>query len=152
MAIRLDFTYNVAEVLLAWGIKSGVIFISMCICIVACLCIWICVTWLSAVVVIKFQSPVIRYECPSVDELERYSVEYKKRLDEVGALGEIPDDLGLEVINGWLFLAAVFVTWLVESKEDVFGWIRYRLLVQKGYWRYQMTCVGLKTCHWEYVM
>lgn len=37
------------------------------------------------------------YECPSVDELERYSVEYKKRLDEVGALGEIPDDLGLEV-------------------------------------------------------
>lgn len=32
-----------------------------------------------------------------MEELESYNREYKKRLDEVGALGEIPDDLGLEV-------------------------------------------------------
>lgn len=32
-----------------------------------------------------------------MDELEHYSQEYKKRLDEVGALGLIPDDLALEV-------------------------------------------------------
>ncbi|RYR58383.1 hypothetical protein Ahy_A05g024128 isoform A [Arachis hypogaea] len=38
-----------------------------------------------------------RYGCPSMEELERYNQEYKKRLDEVGALGEIPDDLALEV-------------------------------------------------------
>lgn len=37
------------------------------------------------------------YGCPSIEELERYNQEYKKRLDEVGALGEIPDDLALEV-------------------------------------------------------
>ncbi|XP_061355676.1 uncharacterized protein LOC133300181 [Gastrolobium bilobum] len=37
------------------------------------------------------------YGCPSMEELERYNQEYKKRLDEVGALGEIPDDLALEV-------------------------------------------------------
>ncbi|KAI4328567.1 hypothetical protein L6164_020909 [Bauhinia variegata] len=37
------------------------------------------------------------YGCPSMEELESYSVEYKKRLDEVGALGEIPEDLALEV-------------------------------------------------------
>ncbi|KAM7273924.1 hypothetical protein ACFE04_028588 [Oxalis oulophora] len=37
------------------------------------------------------------YGCPSMDELENYSQQYKKRLDEVGALGELPDDLALEV-------------------------------------------------------
>ncbi|KAE9605587.1 hypothetical protein Lal_00025154 [Lupinus albus] len=37
------------------------------------------------------------YGCPSMEELERYNQEFKKRLDEVGALGEIPDDLGIEV-------------------------------------------------------
>ncbi|KAL1317495.1 uncharacterized protein LOC107643698 isoform X3 [Arachis ipaensis] len=37
------------------------------------------------------------YGCPSMEELERYNQEYKKRLDEVGALGEIPEDLALEV-------------------------------------------------------
>ncbi|KAH9708052.1 DUF150 domain-containing protein [Citrus sinensis] len=38
-----------------------------------------------------------KYGCPSMEELESYSQEYKKKLDEVGALGEIPDDLALEV-------------------------------------------------------
>lgn len=37
------------------------------------------------------------YGCPSMEELGRYSKEYKKRLDEVGALGEIPEDLAVEV-------------------------------------------------------
>ncbi|XP_019459462.1 PREDICTED: uncharacterized protein LOC109359302 [Lupinus angustifolius] len=37
------------------------------------------------------------YGCPSMEELERYNQEYRKRLDEVGALGEVPDDLGIEV-------------------------------------------------------
>ncbi|XP_057448089.1 uncharacterized protein LOC130739724 [Lotus japonicus] len=37
------------------------------------------------------------YGCPSMEELEGYNQEYKKKLDEVGALGEIPDDLALEV-------------------------------------------------------
>jgi len=32
-----------------------------------------------------------------MEELDSYNQEFKKRLDEVGALGEIPDDLGLEV-------------------------------------------------------
>lgn len=41
--------------------------------------------------------PFIRYGCPSMEELENYSQEYKKKLDEVGAQGEIPDDLALEV-------------------------------------------------------
>ncbi|KAK4841262.1 hypothetical protein QYF36_001788 [Acer negundo] len=38
-----------------------------------------------------------KYGCPGMEELESFSQEYKKRLDEVGALGEIPDDLALEV-------------------------------------------------------
>jgi len=33
-----------------------------------------------------------------MEELECYNKKYKERLDEVGALGEIPDDLALEVI------------------------------------------------------
>lgn len=37
------------------------------------------------------------YGCPGMEELECYNQEYKKRLDEAGALGEIPDDLALEV-------------------------------------------------------
>lgn len=34
-----------------------------------------------------------------MEELDSYNQKFKKRLDEVGALGEIPDDLGLEVIG-----------------------------------------------------
>lgn len=37
------------------------------------------------------------YGCPSMDEIESYSRQYKRRLDEIGASGEIPDDLALEV-------------------------------------------------------
>ncbi|XP_021292625.1 uncharacterized protein LOC110422916 [Herrania umbratica] len=37
------------------------------------------------------------YGCPSMEELESYSQEYKKRLDEAGERREIPDDLALEV-------------------------------------------------------
>ncbi|PSS28951.1 Ribosome maturation factor RimP like [Actinidia chinensis var. chinensis] len=37
------------------------------------------------------------YGCPSIEEIESYSHQYKRRLDEVGASGEIPDDLALEV-------------------------------------------------------
>ncbi|XP_044490512.1 uncharacterized protein LOC123214659 isoform X2 [Mangifera indica] len=43
-----------------------------------------------------------KYGCPSMEELETYSQEYKKKLDEVGAQGEIPDDLALEVQSGFL--------------------------------------------------
>ncbi|CAA0828765.1 Uncharacterised protein family UPF0090 [Striga hermonthica] len=37
------------------------------------------------------------YGCPSMEEIESFSREYKKKLDEVGARGDIPDDLALEV-------------------------------------------------------
>ncbi|KDP41322.1 hypothetical protein JCGZ_15729 [Jatropha curcas] len=37
------------------------------------------------------------YGCPSMEELESYCQEYRKKLEEVGARGEIPDDLALEV-------------------------------------------------------
>ncbi|XWS23081.1 hypothetical protein CRYUN_Cryun29cG0091000 [Craigia yunnanensis] len=37
------------------------------------------------------------YGCPSMEELESYSQEYKKRLDEAGERREIPDNLALEV-------------------------------------------------------
>lgn len=37
------------------------------------------------------------FGCPGLEELESYSQEYKKRLDETGALGNIPDDLAFEV-------------------------------------------------------
>ncbi|GMI87451.1 hypothetical protein HRI_002414400 [Hibiscus trionum] len=37
------------------------------------------------------------YGCPSMEELQSYSQEYKKRLDEAGEQREIPDDLALEV-------------------------------------------------------
>lgn len=48
----------------------------------------------------------IRYGCPSMDEIESYSRQYKKRLDEVGASGEIPDDLALEVTYFKFLIAA----------------------------------------------
>ncbi|CAI0390727.1 unnamed protein product [Linum tenue] len=38
-----------------------------------------------------------QYGCPSFEELEDYCREYNKRLEEVGALGEIPDKLAVEV-------------------------------------------------------
>nr|DAD31495.1 TPA_asm: hypothetical protein HUJ06_010346 [Nelumbo nucifera] len=38
-----------------------------------------------------------KYGCPSMEEIENYSCLYKKRLEEVGQTGEIPDDLALEV-------------------------------------------------------
>ncbi|KAK7309893.1 hypothetical protein RJT34_06990 [Clitoria ternatea] len=38
-----------------------------------------------------------QYGCPNMEELEFYNQKYKRRLDEIGALGEIPDDLALEV-------------------------------------------------------
>ncbi|KAF8021386.1 hypothetical protein BT93_G1734 [Corymbia citriodora subsp. variegata] len=38
-----------------------------------------------------------KYGCPSMEEIENFSQEYKKRLDEDGALGKIPDNLALEV-------------------------------------------------------
>ncbi|KAL4318463.1 hypothetical protein GQ457_18G024470 [Hibiscus cannabinus] len=37
------------------------------------------------------------YGCPSMEELQSYSREYTKRLDEAGERREIPDDLALEV-------------------------------------------------------
>ncbi|KAK9277296.1 hypothetical protein L1049_006836 [Liquidambar formosana] len=40
---------------------------------------------------------LISYGCPSIEEIESYSEQYKKRLDEIGVLGEIPDNLALEV-------------------------------------------------------
>ncbi|XP_073299972.1 uncharacterized protein [Primulina huaijiensis] len=37
------------------------------------------------------------YGCPSMEEIKSFSREYKTKLDEVGATGDIPDDLALEV-------------------------------------------------------
>ncbi|KHG03235.1 Ribosome maturation factor RimP [Gossypium arboreum] len=37
------------------------------------------------------------YGCPSMEELQSYTQEYKKRLDEAGERREIPDDLALQV-------------------------------------------------------
>lgn len=37
-----------------------------------------------------------------MEELENYSEEFKKRLDEVGELGKVPTNLALEVSNGKL--------------------------------------------------
>lgn len=37
------------------------------------------------------------YGCPSIEELESFSKDYKAKLDGVGATGEIPDDLALDV-------------------------------------------------------
>ncbi|XP_043722512.1 uncharacterized protein LOC122669736 [Telopea speciosissima] len=38
-----------------------------------------------------------KYGCPSMEELESYSCLYKKKVEEMGQSGDIPDDLGLEV-------------------------------------------------------
>lgn len=40
---------------------------------------------------------LLRYGCPSIEEIELFSRQYKQQLDEIGAKGEIPDDLALEV-------------------------------------------------------
>jgi ribosome maturation factor RimP len=37
------------------------------------------------------------FGCPSMDEIASYNREYKKRIDEVGELGEIPNDLAIEI-------------------------------------------------------
>ncbi|KAL6538780.1 hypothetical protein OROMI_025106 [Orobanche minor] len=37
------------------------------------------------------------YGCPGMEEIESFSRRYKKKLDEFGAVGEIPEDLALEV-------------------------------------------------------
>lgn len=37
------------------------------------------------------------YGCPSMKEIESYNNRYKKRLDEAGARGDIPDDLAIQV-------------------------------------------------------
>ncbi|KAI3825191.1 hypothetical protein L1987_06668 [Smallanthus sonchifolius] len=37
------------------------------------------------------------YGCPSMEDIQSYSHEYKKKLDEAGAVGDIPSDLALEV-------------------------------------------------------
>ncbi|GLT94712.1 hypothetical protein SLE2022_124410 [Rubroshorea leprosula] len=37
------------------------------------------------------------YGCPSMEELESYCREYRTKLDDAGTLGEIPDDLAVEV-------------------------------------------------------
>ncbi|KAI3465407.1 hypothetical protein Pfo_022070 [Paulownia fortunei] len=37
------------------------------------------------------------YGCPNMEEIESFSRQFKKKLDEVGARVEIPDDLALEV-------------------------------------------------------
>ncbi|KAJ9549002.1 hypothetical protein OSB04_021545 [Centaurea solstitialis] len=37
------------------------------------------------------------YGCPNMEDIQSYSHEYKKRLDEAGAVGDIPADLALEV-------------------------------------------------------
>ncbi|KAI3729266.1 hypothetical protein L6452_17919 [Arctium lappa] len=37
------------------------------------------------------------YGCPSMEDIQSYSHEYKRRLDEAGAVGDIPSDLALEV-------------------------------------------------------
>lgn len=47
-----------------------------------------------------FQVVFNRYGCPSMEELENYSQEIKKRLDEGGELGKIPNNLAFEVLNG----------------------------------------------------
>ncbi|WJX57435.1 hypothetical protein P8452_42999 [Trifolium repens] len=48
-------------------------------------------------VYVRLDKVTSEYGCPSMDELESYNQEFKKRLDEVGALGDIPNDLALEV-------------------------------------------------------
>lgn len=46
---------------------------------------------------IRLDKPSHEYGCPSMDELEEFSREYKKRLDVAGDEKVIPEDLALEV-------------------------------------------------------
>ncbi|XAR65294.1 hypothetical protein NMG60_11009367 [Bertholletia excelsa] len=46
---------------------------------------------------VRLDKPSHEYGCPTVEELESYSRQYKNKLDEIGGSGEIPDDLALEV-------------------------------------------------------
>ncbi|CAH8327121.1 unnamed protein product [Eruca vesicaria subsp. sativa] len=46
---------------------------------------------------IRLDKPSHEYGCPSMDELEEFSREYKRRLDEAGEAKAIPEDLALEV-------------------------------------------------------
>lgn len=54
---------------------------------------------------------IFRYGCPSIDEIESFSKQYKTKLDEIGATGEIPDDLALEVITYYMQMT-VFLPFL----------------------------------------
>ncbi|KAB5538442.1 hypothetical protein DKX38_015975 [Salix brachista] len=51
----------------------------------------------SGYVYVRLDKPSQPYGCPSIEELESYCQEYRKRLEEVGALGEIPNNLAVEV-------------------------------------------------------
>ena len=85
---------------------------------------------------------LIRYGCPSMDEIEAFSRQYKKSLDE-----EIPDDLALEVIFtcfDWLYYFHVCTS---DSISSISFW-RYRALVQIGCWESQMTCWGSRIWQW----
>ena len=44
-----------------------------------------------------------------MEEIEGYSEEYKKRLDEVGESGQIPNNLALEVIECYVVLFIVLL-------------------------------------------
>ncbi|KAF8096339.1 hypothetical protein N665_0312s0026 [Sinapis alba] len=46
---------------------------------------------------IRLDKPSHEYGCPSMDELEEFSREYKKRLDVAGDAKVVPEDLALEV-------------------------------------------------------
>ncbi|RID74755.1 hypothetical protein BRARA_B01841 [Brassica rapa] len=46
---------------------------------------------------IRLDKPSHEYGCPSMDELEEFSREYKKRLDDAGDAKVVPEDLALEV-------------------------------------------------------
>ncbi|CAN6843995.1 unnamed protein product [Brassica oleracea var. botrytis] len=48
-------------------------------------------------VYIRLDKPSHEYGCPSMDELEEFSREYKKRLDDAGDAQVVPEDLALEV-------------------------------------------------------
>lgn len=47
----------------------------------------------------SFRVLFVRFGCPAMEDIESYSHEYKKRLDEAGSLGKVPDNLALEVIR-----------------------------------------------------
>lgn len=59
-----------------------------------------------------------------MEELDSYSKEYKKRLDETGALGNIPDDLALEVIIDRLtihpYCTKIITYWYVHIIMDAY--------------------------------